>query len=134
MFFSKLSFTQKLFSSQLEINHMIHEPTEVNYNTCRPPIYCFYCGSPKMVYHRSIFNSVEEGEKRLLWSTISSITMVSCPRVVRSIFFLPTTRKTFSRCGTHTLFPLKFLSTAYNFVNFLARTCSNFCLFFSFLN
>ena len=116
------------------LNHMIHEPTEVNYNTCRPPIYCFYCGSPKMVYHRSIFNSIERGRKKafVIDHFLNNYGFMSTCRKIH--FFLPTTRKTFSRCGTHTLFPLKFLSTAYNFVHFLARPCSNFCLFFSLPN
>ena len=30
------SFTKQLFCYQLEISHMIQEPTEVNQNTCRP--------------------------------------------------------------------------------------------------
>ena len=34
--FNLLSYTKQLFSSQLEINHVIHEPTEVKQNTCRP--------------------------------------------------------------------------------------------------
>ena len=32
-------FTYCLFSSHLEINHVIQEPTEINQNTCRPPIF-----------------------------------------------------------------------------------------------
>ena len=31
-----LRFVQQLLTSQLEINHVIHDPTEINQNKCRP--------------------------------------------------------------------------------------------------
>ena len=37
-FVNLLSFTEQLFSSQSEINHMIQDPTKVNLNICRPPL------------------------------------------------------------------------------------------------
>ena len=36
-FVNLLSITEQLFSSQLEINQVIQEPTEANQNTCRAP-------------------------------------------------------------------------------------------------
>jgi hypothetical protein len=37
-FVKLLSFTQQLFSSQLEINHMIQEPTEANEKASQSPL------------------------------------------------------------------------------------------------
>ena len=53
LFFNLLSFTYQLFSSQLL--NVIQEPTEVNQNTCRPPLTCMLFENKYLCTYKNIF-------------------------------------------------------------------------------
>ena len=52
LFFNLLSFTYHLFSSQLL--NVIQEPTEVNQNTCRPPLTCVVFGNKYLLTKKHV--------------------------------------------------------------------------------